>query len=77
MDMLMVELGSEDDVTGAGAKVCMGDRGVLWGPEDDGDAEGTIIRLQDIANELGTTQSALTCGLNKVRVERRYIGHVM
>ena len=72
MDMMMVDLGSADDVGSAGANVCVGDRAVLWGPDQDNSLEGQI-RLQDIAEELNTTQSALTCGLNKVRVQRQYV----
>jgi alanine racemase len=72
MDMMMVDLGSAEDVDSVGAKVCVGDRAVLWGPEEENGSEGQI-RLQDIAEELNTTQSALTCGLNKVRVQRQYI----
>ncbi len=44
----------------------------LWGPEADDDGEGEV-RLQDVASSLNTTQSALTCGLDKVRVQRQYI----
>lgn len=72
MDMLMVDLGPAEDVDGIGAKVAVGDRAVLWGPEHDGDSEGTI-RLQDLAQKLNTTQSALTCGLNRARVQRQYV----
>ena len=31
-----------------------------------------LVRLQDLASRLGTTQSALTCGLDKERVLREY-----
>ena len=72
MDMLMVDLGPAEDVTGIGAKVCVGDRAVLWGPETEENAEGQI-RLQDLAKKLETTQSALTCGLNIGRVQRQYV----
>lgn len=69
MDMLMVELGPAEDVKGVGAQVVVGDVAVLWGPETDQDSEG-LVRLQDLAAVLKTTQSALTCGLNKNRVSR-------
>mmetsp|Transcript_13491 Transcript_13491/g.25322 ORF Transcript_13491/g.25322 Transcript_13491/m.25322 type:complete len:692 (+) Transcript_13491:736-2811(+) len=72
MDMLMVDLGPAEDVESIGAQVCVGDRAVLWGPEQDDDTEGQI-RLQDLAQTLKTTQSALTCGLNKSRVQRHYV----
>jgi alanine racemase len=74
MDMLMVDLGSVEGISDAGALVSIGDTAYLWGPEDDddSDAEGEI-RLQDIASILKTTQSALTCGLDKVRVQRHYV----
>ena len=71
MDMLMVELGPAGDTSGAGAQVVVGDTGILWGPADDEEGEG-LVRLQDIASRLKTTQSALTCGLDKVRVMRQY-----
>lgn len=72
MDMVMVDLGPAEDIDSIGAKVTVGDRAVLWGPESKEDNEGNI-RLQDIASSLKTTQSALTCGLNKVRVQRIYV----
>lgn len=72
MDMLMVDLGPAEDIESIGSRVSVGDRAILWGPEHDGDSEGQI-RLQDLAQELKTTQSALTCGLNKVRVQRQYV----
>lgn len=72
MDMLMVDLGPAEDVEGVGAQVCVGDRAILWGPEHDDDSEGQI-RLQDLAQTLKTTHSALTCGLNKARVQRQYV----
>lgn len=71
MDMLMVELGPAGDKCGTGAQVVVGDNAILWGPEDGEDGEG-LVRLQDLAATLKTTQSALTCGLNKERVLRRY-----
>ena len=72
MDMLMVDLGPSDDITGIGSKVCVGDTAFLWGPENENDSEGQI-RLQDLAKILKTTQSACTCGLDKVRVQRQYV----
>ncbi len=71
MDMLMVELGSAEDEHGAGAQVAVGDTAILWGPDDGEEGEGHV-RLQDVAATLKTTQSALTCGLNKERVLRQY-----
>jgi alanine racemase len=59
MDMMMVELeGDETDVR-------VGDVAVLWG--------GVGVPLKDVALALGTTQSVLTCGLNKSRVLREYV----
>jgi alanine racemase len=72
MDMLMVELGPAEDVEGIGAQVVVGDVAVLWGPETEHDTEG-LVRLQDLAATLKTTQSALTCGLNKNRVSREMV----
>jgi alanine racemase len=72
MDMLMVDLGPAEDVESIGAQVCVGDKAILWGPEHGDDSEGQI-RLQDLAQTLKTTQSALTCGLNKARVQRQYV----
>jgi len=45
---------------------------VLWGPVDEDDGEG-LVRLQDVAATLKTTQSALTCGLDKIRVRRQFV----
>ena len=73
MDMLMVELGPAGDTEGVGAQVVVGDTAILWGPGDDEEGEG-LVRLQDLAATLKTTQSALTCGLNKTRVLRQYGG---
>ena len=64
-------------VPDAGAQVLVGDDAILWGPSDEEskndkcDGEG-LIRLQDIAAKLGTTLSALTCGLDQDRVIREY-----
>ena len=71
MDMLMVELGSAEDKNGIGAQVIVGDTAILWGP-DDGEEGGGHVRLSDVAVSLKTTESALTCGLNKERVLRQY-----
>jgi alanine racemase len=71
MDMLMVELGPAGDKTGPGGQVIVGDTAILWGPDDGEFGEGHV-RLQDLAGILKTTQSALTCGLNKERVLRQY-----
>jgi alanine racemase len=71
MDMLMVELGPAGDKHGAGAQVIVGDTAILWGPDDGEEGEGHVP-LKDLAATLKTTQSALTCGLNKERVLRQY-----
>jgi alanine racemase len=81
MDMLMVELGPATSSAGdphcasssssAGAQVVVGDTAILWGPADEEEGEG-LVRLQDLASTLKTTQSALTCGLDKIRVLRQY-----
>ena len=70
MDMIMVELGPAGETDSPGAQVVVGDTAILWGPGDEED-EG-LVRLQDIAATLKTTQSALTCGLDKERVLRQY-----
>jgi len=77
MDMMMVDLGrvheENGDVTAnIGATVVVGDKAVLWGPLDDEDEAG-LVRLQDLAATLKTTQSALTCGLDKIRVQREFV----
>jgi alanine racemase len=61
MDMTMVELGPASQET----VICVGDVAVLWG--DGG------VPLVEIAATLNTTQSALTCGLNKTRVLRELV----
>jgi alanine racemase len=61
MDMMMVELGPSEELN----DVVVGDVAVLWGGEYG-------VPLQDVAAALQTTQSALTCGLNKTRVSREY-----
>ncbi|VEU35805.1 unnamed protein product [Pseudo-nitzschia multistriata] len=71
MDMLMVELGPAGETNGPGAAVAVGDVALLWGPDEGEEGEGHV-RLRDVAEALGTTQSALTCGLNKERVLRKY-----
>lgn len=71
MDMMMVELGDAGDKTSPGAQVVVGDTAILWGPGDDEDGDG-MVSLKDIATRLKTTQSALTCGLDKERVLRQY-----
>jgi alanine racemase len=76
MDMLMVELGpASGEGDGVGAQIVVGDTAILWGPDPEGgDEEGEgHVRLQDLAAILKTTQSALTCGLNKERVLRQYV----
>merc|ERR1719330_249690 len=45
MDMLMVDLGSTENICDVGAEVSIGDTAFLWGPEGDDDGEGEI-RLQ-------------------------------
>lgn len=75
MDMLMIELGPEDD-KGVGSLVSVGDTGVLWGPEKlhDGQVLGEgQVPLAELAATLKTTQSALTCGLDKIRVQRQLV----
>jgi alanine racemase len=72
MDMMMVELGPVDDLAGAGASVAVRDTAVLWGPMDEEEEDG-LVRLQDLAVTLNTTQSALTCGLDKMRVRRQFV----
>ena len=71
MDMMMVCLGPAG-AAGPGALVAVGDVATLWGPEGPDDETDGHVRLQDIAKSLKTTQSALTCGLDKVSVERKY-----
>lgn len=76
MDMLMVDLGPASEKTGLGANIAVGDTAVLWGPlDEDVENEGHnhMVRLQDIAATLKTTQSALTCGLDKMRVRRQFV----
>jgi alanine racemase len=73
MDMLMVELGPAGDKDCPGANVVVGDSAILWGPGDDDEEESAgMVKLSDIAAILKTTQSALTCGLDKERVRREY-----
>lgn len=71
MDMMMVELGDAGNDS-AGAEIVVGDTAILWGPGDDGVGEG-LVSLRELAEKLKTTQSALTCGLDKERVLRQYI----
>jgi alanine racemase len=74
MDMLMVELGPAEDKEGVGATVVVGDVAVLWGPlDEDGDDDEGLVKLADIASTLKTTQSALTCGLDNIRVLRQFV----
>ena len=73
MDMMMVELGPAEDTAGRGSSVAVGDVAILWGPEGHDDQTDGLVKLQDIAATLNTTQSALTCGLNKVRVRREFV----
>lgn len=72
MDMLMIELGSADEEDSIGSKIVVGDKAILWGPENEEDGVGKIS-LAEMAKSLETTQSALTCGLNKSRVQRIYV----
>ena len=76
MDMLMVELGPADDLAGSGSQVAVGDTAVLWGPEDTDVEEcgDGLVPLAELAATLKTTQSALTCGLDKLRVQRELVG---
>jgi alanine racemase len=71
MDMMMVELGDAGNKTSPGAQVVVGDTAILWGPGDEEGGDG-MVSLKDIAVRLKTTQSALTCGLDKERVMRQY-----
>ena len=72
MDMIMVDLGPASDTSSPGAEVAVGDTAILWGPaEDDDENDEGLVRLADLAEHLGTTQSALTCGLS-ARVPRSY-----
>lgn len=75
MDMLMVDLGPAVDVTGVGSTVAVGDTAVLWGPEDINGKEcgDGLVPLAGLAATLKTTQSALTCGLDKLRVQRQLV----
>jgi alanine racemase len=74
MDMLMVELGPAEEKEGVGATVVVGDVAVLWGPlDEDGDDDEGLVKLADLAKTLKTTQSALTCGLDKIRVLRQFV----
>jgi len=71
MDMLMVDLGNVDDEDNdIGSKVQVNDEAILWGPDTDDPENAGLVRLQDLASKLKTTQSALTCGLDLVRVKR-------
>ena len=79
MDMIMLDLGSVDiDGGGDESDVIVGDTAVLWGPEqlmefeECGSGSG-LVPLVELATLLKTTQSALTCGLDKIRVRRYYI----
>mmetsp|Transcript_13581 Transcript_13581/g.27652 ORF Transcript_13581/g.27652 Transcript_13581/m.27652 type:complete len:979 (+) Transcript_13581:182-3118(+) len=78
MDMMMVDLGASDNYDGIGAQVKVGDVAVLWGPEGTNDANvkesgNGLVPLAELASTLKTTQSALTCGLDKLRVQRQYV----
>jgi len=76
MDMLMVDLGPADDSAGTGDSVAVGDTAILWGPEEtnvDECGDG-LVSLAELAATLKTTQSALTCGLDKLRVQRQLVG---
>jgi len=73
MDMLMVNVTRTVDRDGncvdeeyADDGVSVGDEAVFWGPESQ-------IQLCDIAEKLNTTQSALTCGIDKTRVKTVYV----
>ncbi|KAL9179801.1 hypothetical protein ACHAXT_007771 [Thalassiosira profunda] len=72
MDMLMVDLGPAD----VPSPVTVGDTAVLWGPEDANVEEcgNGLVPLAELATTLKTTQSALTCGLDKLRVQRQLVG---
>lgn len=72
MDMMMVDLGASEDTQGIGSQVCVGDVAYLWG-NDENNETSEYIRLEDLSNSLKTTQSALTCGLDKLRVRRQYV----
>jgi len=74
MDMLMVDLGEVEDGNDHynGSLVQVGDEAILWGPDESSSNNG-LIQLSDLASTLKTTQSALTCGLNIERVERKLV----
>lgn len=72
MDMLMVDLGPVEDEDESAKQVQVGDKALLWGPALSDEGPGKV-RLQDIAAALNTTQSSLTCGLDKLRVRRSFI----
>lgn len=72
MDMMMVDLGASEDTQGIGSQVCVGDVAYLWG-NDENNETSEYIRLEDLSSGLKTTQSALTCGLDKLRVRRQYV----
>ena len=74
MDMLMVDLGPASDTSGDGSRVTVGDTATLWGPTDVEECGNGLVTLAELASTLKTTQSALTCGLDKVRVQRQYVG---
>lgn len=76
MDMLMVDLGPADGAVGVGSSVAVGDTAVLWGPEEASVEEcgDGLVPLAELAATLKTTQSALTCGLDKLRVQRHLVG---
>ena len=51
----------------------VGDDCVCWGVRDFVGSDRATIRLSDIAGKLSTTQSALTCGIDKKRVITEYV----
>ncbi|GMH68371.1 hypothetical protein TrST_g1658 [Triparma strigata] len=70
MDMLMVDVTTSSSLRQPDPEtdVKVGDEAYLWGPGTGKDG----IHLKDIAEKLGTTQSALTCGIVKERVKIVY-----
>jgi len=79
MDMLMVDLGPADDSAGTGSSIAVGDTAILWGPDETNVEEcgDGLVPLAKLAATLKTTQSALTCGLDKLRVQRQLVGELL
>lgn len=67
----MAVLWGPEDIVAAAATSQEEDR--EEGKMKEGKRKDGLVRLQDLAGTMGTTQSALTCGLNLSRVQRRLI----